>query len=127
MARAIHHWDLWVEDLDAAAAAWGWLLTGLGWSERRPGPGWAHPDGTYLHVERSPDQRDDPHDRLRPGVNHVALTCPDRATLDLLRDGAPRNGWAELFADRYPHAGGPDHVALFLEDAGGIEVEVVVP
>jgi hypothetical protein len=87
---------------------------------------WRHPDGTYLHLERSPDQRDEPHDRLRPGVNHLALVVDDRSTLDRLRAESSGHGWHELFADRYPHAGGEAHTALFLESSEGFEVEVVL-
>jgi hypothetical protein len=36
------------------------------------------------------------------------------------------HGWHELYADRYPHAGGEQHVALYLESSEGFEVEVVV-
>ena len=57
---------------------------------------WDHPDGTYIMLEQSPDVRDAPQ------------------------------GWRELFADRYPHAGGPSHTALFLENSEGFEVEIVV-
>lgn len=60
---ALHHIDLWVADLAAARASWGWLLERL--------------------------------------------------------------GWAPLYAERYPHAGGPDHYAAYLEDAFGHKVEVV--
>jgi hypothetical protein len=31
-----------------------------------------------------------------------------------------------MFADRYPHAGGAGHVALYLENSEGFEVEIVV-
>jgi hypothetical protein len=31
-----------------------------------------------------------------------------------------------MFADRYPHAGGEQHTALYLENSEGFEVEVVV-
>jgi hypothetical protein len=30
-----------------------------------------------------------------------------------------------LFADRYPHAVGPDHYAAYLEDSDGYEVELI--
>lgn len=49
-----------------------------------------------------------------------------RARLDALREDASAHGWRELFADRYPHAGGEQHTALFLENAEGFEVEIVV-
>jgi len=31
-----------------------------------------------------------------------------------------------LFADKYPHAGGPEHTALFLVNSEGFEVEIVI-
>jgi hypothetical protein len=30
-----------------------------------------------------------------------------------------------MYADRYPHAGGDQHTALYLENSEGFEVEVV--
>ena len=124
--RAIHHWDLWVSDVATAVGEWGWLLGQLGWEVDIPETSWVHPDGTYLFIEHSPDQVDEPHDRLRPGVNHLALTCEGRAGLDRVRHESSGHGWTELFADRYPHAGGEDHTALYLESSEGFEVEVVV-
>ena len=124
MARAIHHWDLWVSDPEVAADEWGWLLGELGWAA--DGTSWVADDGTYLFLERSPDQVDVPHDRMRPGVNHLALTVEDRALLDRVRAESSAHGWHELFADRYPHAGGDDHTALYLENSEGFEVELVV-
>lgn len=129
MPLAFHHVELWTDDLDEAAPAWDWLLTAIGWG---PGPqfanarSWDHPGGPYLVVEQSPDVTSGGHDRMRPGLNHLAVECADRATLDAVRSGAAAHGWRELFADRYPHAGGEQHTALYLENTQGFEVEVVV-
>jgi hypothetical protein len=130
MTRALHHLDLWVSDPVTATGEWAWLLGELGW-EMADDAGadtasWAHPDGTYFFLERSSDLVDEPHDRLRPGVNHLALTVEDRPTLDRMRAESSSHGWHELFADRYPHAGGDQHTALFLESSEGFEVEVVL-
>jgi len=124
MARGVHHLDLWVVDPGRAGGEWGWLLGELGWEEAG-GTSWVHPDGTYLFMERSPDQVDEPHDRLRPGVNHIALVTDDRALLDRIRAESSGHGWHELYADRYPHAGGEQHTAVYLENAEGFEVEIV--
>lgn len=124
MSRAIHHIDLWVSDPGVAADEWGWLLGELGWAANETS--WLADDGTYLFLERSPDQVDAPHDRLRPGVNHLALTAEDRALLDRVRAESSAHGWHEMYADRYPHAGGDDHTALYLENSEGFEVEIVV-
>lgn len=126
----LHHLELWTADLAAAEPAWGWLLTALGWSAERVegwelGRIWRHPDGSYLVLEHSDDVRGARADRRAPGMNHVALNAGDRATLDALRAEAPAHGWRELFADRYPHAGGEDHTAWYGEDPHGLEVELV--
>jgi len=126
MARAIHHLDLWVSDVGLAVDEWGWLLGELEWEVDIEGASWVHPDGTYLFLERSADQLDEPHDRRRPGVNHLALHVESRARLDRLRAESSAHGWHEMFADRYPHAGGEQHVALYVENSEGFEVEVVV-
>lgn len=38
---------------------------------------------------------------------------------------AAAHGWQPLYGDRYPHAGGPDHYAGWLENAEGFKVEIV--
>ena len=126
MTRAVHHIDLWVGDAAVAASEWGWLLGELEWDVSDDCRSWVHTDGTYLFLERSADQLDEPHDRFRPGVNHLALTVEDRATLDRIRAESSAHGWHELFADRYPHAGGDKHTALYLESSEGFEVEIVL-
>jgi len=69
---------------------------------------------------------DGPHERLRAGVNHLAFTVDSRELLDRMRAESSAHGWHELFADRYPHAGGEEHVALYLENSEAFEVEVVL-
>ena len=124
LSGGLHHVELWVPDLAGMSGPWGWLLGELGWST--DGTSWVADDGTYLFLERSPDQVDAPYDRMRPGVNHLALTVGSRALLDRVRAESSAHGWHELFADRYPHAGGDQHTALYLENGEGFEVELVV-
>lgn len=128
----LHHLELWTADLAVAAPAWDWLMTSLGWSPERVegwelGRIWRHPDDSYLVLEQSDDVRGERAERRGPGMNHLALRVADRGVLDALRDEAPRHGWHELFADRYPHAGGEVHTAWYGEDPHGIEVELVAP
>lgn len=124
----LHHVELWVPDLERAVRSWGWLLERLGcepYQEWSHGRSWRRGE-TYLVVEQSPALTADSHDRLRPGLNHLAFHVPDRTELDRLVAEAPQHGWSPLFPDRYPHAGGPEHCAAYLEDADGFEVELVV-
>lgn len=124
----VHHIELWVPDLAVAEAGWGWLLGELGhvpYQRWEHGRSWRRGD-TYLVIEQSPALAPGPHDRLLPGLNHLAFHVRDRATLDALVARAPEHGWRLLFADRHPYAGGDAHCAAYLEDAAGYEVELVV-
>lgn len=124
----LHHVEIWVTDLDGASRRWGWLLGRLGWS---PYQSWDHGRSwregeTYVVLAQSPALRPGTaHDRMRPGLNHLALHAADAAVVDDLVAAAGAHGWTLLFADRHPYAGGPDHYAAYLEDADGFEVEVV--
>ena len=66
-----------------------------------------------------------PQDRMHAGLNHLALVVDDRAAFVRIRDDAGAHGWRELFADTYPHAGGPEHVVLFIENDEGFEIALV--
>lgn len=123
-----HHVELWVVDFTGAEPRWAWLLEELGWPRLdawRGGASWGRHTTGYLVIEQSPDVRDAPHDRLRPGMNHLALWAASTDAVDRLWAAAPDHGWRKVFADRHPYAGGDAHYAAFLEDDDGFEVEVV--
>lgn len=129
---AVHHLELWVADLATVRPAWAWLLGELGYlphQEWPAGVSWRLPDGEgtgpYVVLEQSPALLPGGHERTRPGWNHVALWAGGPDDVDRLAEQAPQHGWVLLFADRHPHAGGPDHHAAYLEDAAGHEVELV--
>jgi catechol 2,3-dioxygenase-like lactoylglutathione lyase family enzyme len=123
----LHHVELWVPDLARAEREWGWLLGRLGYEAFQDWPdgrSWRL-GGTYLVVERSPAMTAAGHDRLRPGLNHLAFHAGSRADVDALVREAPANGWTLLFADRHPYAGGPDHYAAYLAGTDAFEAELV--
>jgi catechol 2,3-dioxygenase-like lactoylglutathione lyase family enzyme len=118
---------VWVPSLERAVESWGWLLGQLGWSEFQnwdAGRSWRL-DDTYLVMEQSPAMTATTHERLRPGLNHVALHAGTPEQVDRLVSAAPAFGWTLLFADRHPHAGGPDTYAGYLADRDGFEAELV--
>ncbi|MEH0418762.1 VOC family protein [Streptomyces sp. B21-083] len=122
-----HHIELWVPDLNRAITSWGWLLERLGcvpYQSWPRGSSWRYGD-TYLVVEQSPALHGDHHDRMRPGLNHLAFHAPSRPALDALVTEAPAHGWTLLFPDRHPYAGGAEHYAAYLENEDGFEVELV--
>jgi RimJ/RimL family protein N-acetyltransferase/catechol 2,3-dioxygenase-like lactoylglutathione lyase family enzyme len=123
----VHHVELWVPDLAAAEKTFGWLFGELGWHEYQRwdrGVSWRQGD-SYVVVEDSPARTGDQHERTAPGINHLALHAGARADVDRITADAPDHGWQLMFADRHPHAGGPDHYAAYLENADGFEVELV--
>jgi len=126
-----HHIEVWVSDLASARAEWGWLLTRLGFEAQQEWPegqSWgATPNASsaYLTITTSPNLRDAPHDRRRPGVNHLAFRGGAREAVDAIMADAEAHGWHPLYHDRYPHAGGPDHYAGWLENSAGFKAEVV--
>jgi catechol 2,3-dioxygenase-like lactoylglutathione lyase family enzyme len=128
-AGTLHHVELWVPDLERAAGSWGWLLTALGYQLYQDWPGgrsWrAGP--TYIVIEQSPDLAPGGHERCRPGLNHLAFHLGSREQADELAATGPGRGWALMFADRHPHAGGEQHYATYLENEDGFEVELVAP
>ena len=124
---ALHHVELWVPDVTRAEATIGWLLRELGWTEfqRWPaGVSWRL-GATYVVVERSPAMGSGPHERTRPGLNHLALHVESPEAVDALTEAAQGHGWELMFADRHPYAGGAEHYAAYLENQDGFEVELV--
>jgi catechol 2,3-dioxygenase-like lactoylglutathione lyase family enzyme len=127
MPRGLHHVELWVPSLDRTRASWGWLLEELGFTlfqQWGAGLSWQL-DDVYVVFEQSRAMTADSHDRTRPGLNHLALHGGTRAEVDRLVAAAPEHGWELMFADRHPHAGGPDSYAGYLADRDGYEVELV--
>lgn len=123
----LHHVELWVTNLQAAKDSLGWLLERLGFQPKdqwNDGASWAGA-GIYVVIESGPDVAAEPHERRRPGVNHLAFNAGSSAEVDLLARRAASHGWSPLFADRHPFAGGPEHYAAYLENAEGFEVELV--
>ena len=122
-----HHVELWISDLAEARVEWSWLLCELGferegeWSE---GESWAA-GGTYLTLTTSPNLSAVAHDRRAPVVNHLAFKAGAPTRVDRIMTQAERHGWCPLYQDRYPHAGGSDHYAGWLQNSAGFKVELV--
>lgn len=122
-----HHVEVWVADIAAARAEWGWLLGRLGFARESSWPegeSWSA-GGAYLTLTTSPNLSAIEHDRRRPGVNHLAFHGGSPAEVDAILADAAAAGWQPLYADRYPHAGGPDHYAGWIENSAGFKAEIV--
>lgn len=119
--------EIWVADLAQARSEWGWLLRELGFaltSEWSEGESWSA-GGVYLTLTTSPTLSGSVHDRRAPGVNHLAFAAGGADRVDAMMAAAPAHGWRPLYSERYPHAGGPDHYAGWLENTAGFKAEIV--
>ncbi|WP_112141490.1 VOC family protein [Glycomyces dulcitolivorans] len=126
-AGHLHHVELWVPDLGRAVESFGWLLESLGYErfqDWEAGRSWRF-GPTYVVVEESSAMSGRRHDRLAPGLNHLAFHVSDDREVERLAVEGARHGWALMFTDRHPFAGGPEHYAAYLENADGFEVELV--
>jgi catechol 2,3-dioxygenase-like lactoylglutathione lyase family enzyme len=124
---ALHHIELWVPDLQRANDEWGWLLSRLGYETYQTwnrGISWRL-GPTYIVVEESPDLSGFEHQRTAPGMNHLAFHAGSHQDVDSLARECTTHGWSQLFADKYPNAGGPGHYAAYLVNSDGYEVELV--
>ncbi|MFE5098089.1 VOC family protein [Streptomyces sp. NPDC056638] len=124
---SLHHVEIWVPDLDRAIADWAWLLESLGYTLHQNwdnGRSWRL-NTTYLVFEQSPALTQHHHDRLAPGLNHLAFHIDTPDTVDLITAKAQENGWTLLFPDTHPHAGGTQQYAAYLENTDHFEIELV--
>ncbi|WP_256468618.1 VOC family protein [Pseudarthrobacter sp. SSS035] len=124
---ALHHIELWVPDLQRATSEWGWILSTLGYKTYQTWPhgiSWMR-GSTYIVLEESPDLSGRHHHRTAPGLNHLAFNAGSRLRVDALAVDSAEYGWAPLFPEKYPHAGGPDHYAAYLTNSDGFEIELV--
>lgn len=58
-------------------------------------------------------------------MNHLAFAVDEAAEVDATMADAESHGWRPVYHDRYPHAGGPDHYAGWLENSAGFKAEIV--
>ncbi|WP_427129632.1 hypothetical protein [Pseudarthrobacter sp. S9] len=48
-----------------------------------------------------------------------------RDHVDAMASAGAGHGWVELFPEKCPHAGGPDHFAAYLVNSDGFEAELI--
>ena len=89
----VHHVELWMDDLATAEREWAPVLLALGCTLHQDwehGRSWLR-DGSYVVIEQSPALRPGGHDRMRAGINHLAV----RGERGPVRAAALAAGWSE--------------------------------
>ncbi|TVQ84574.1 MAG: hypothetical protein EA357_02840 [Micavibrio sp.] len=127
----LHHIEIYVSELEKSAAFWGALLEEefgyTPYQQWQDGRSWKK-DGHYIvFVQTREKYSEDGYHRCRTGLNHLAFQAGSRAQIDALREKLVRRGVTLLYDDRFPHAGGAEHYALYCEDPDRIKVEIIAP
>jgi catechol 2,3-dioxygenase-like lactoylglutathione lyase family enzyme len=126
----LHHIELYVSDLGKSTAFWAWLLGLLGYEQFQKwadGISWKLGDFYIVLVQVERRFKMPEYHRKRVGLNHIALHAKSKEQVDEVAAALPSFGLRILYADRHPHAGGPDHYALYFEDPDRIKIELVAP
>lgn len=126
-AGSINHIEIYVSDLRKTRLFWEVLLVqNLGYKIYQQ---WEKGisfilNGTYIVFVQS-NKTTPEYNRTRVGLNHLAFTVPTNKQVDEIRSQLLTFKYKELYAKRYPHAGGTETYALYFEDPDRIKVEVV--
>ncbi|MGG5170639.1 VOC family protein [Pseudarthrobacter sp. J1738] len=123
----LHHVEIWVPELNRATREWGWVLDLLGYEIYQSwenGISWRL-GSTYIVFEESSDMTGREHNRTSPGLNHLAFHAGTRENVDAMVGDSAAQGWAPLFADKYPNAGGLGNYAAYLVNSDGFEIELI--
>ncbi|MFK3987501.1 VOC family protein [Exiguobacterium mexicanum] len=124
----LHHVELYVSDLNKSLMAWDWLLTELGYTvyqQWEEGRSYRFGDTYLVFVQTEADYLEPPYHRKKTGLNHLAFHAESIEQLVSFREELTQHGFTELYADRFPHAGGPSYTALYFEDPDRMKVELV--
>ncbi|PHK49322.1 VOC family protein [Staphylococcus edaphicus] len=128
MNGAIHHIEIYVEDINKTRKFYEWLLPKLGYKLYQD---WKNGfsfklDKTYIVlVEVDEGYKKYGYHRKRIGLNHIAFSVSNRNTVDYISNILLDNGINILYEDKHPYAGGENHYAVYFEDPNRIKLEIV--
>ena len=126
--KGLHHVELYVSSLKQSREFWDWYLDYLGYSlyqEWEQGVSWKIDDCYLVFVQTEDRFLDVSYHRCRTGLNHLAFHARSPQQVDELLYLLEERKVPLLYQDRFPHAGGKGHYALFFEDPDRMKVELV--
>ncbi|WP_239734308.1 VOC family protein [Mammaliicoccus sp. G-M28] len=128
MNGAMHHIEIYVEDINKTRNFYEWLLPELGYKLYQD---WENGfsfklDKTYIvFVEAEEEYKKYGYHRKRIGLNHIAFSVSNRNKVDYISNILLENGMNILYEDKHPYAGGKNHYAVYFEDPNRIKLEIV--
>ncbi|SCC03134.1 VOC family protein [Weissella bombi] len=123
----INHIEIYVSNLKNTRLFWDTLLLeNLNYKIYQEWPnGISYKlDETYLVFVQS-NKTIPEYNRTRVGLNHLAFLVLTTKQVDKIRSQLLASNYNELYANLYPHAGGAESYALYIEDPDRIKVEIV--
>ena len=126
----LHHIELNVSNLEKSTAFWGELLEELGYEPFQSwesGRSFKLGDTYLVFVQTEKKFLESSYHRKEVGLNHLAFYADSREHVDEITNQLKEKDVPILYSDRHPHAGGPNHYAVFFEDPDRIKVEIVAP
>ncbi|MFS0674678.1 VOC family protein [Ornithinibacillus sp. 179-J 7C1 HS] len=130
MRGMLHHIELNVSNLEKSTAFWGELLEELGYEPFQSwesGRSFKLGDTYLVFVQTEKKFLESSYHRKEVGLNHLAFYADSREHVDEITNQLKEKDVSILYSDRHPHAGGPNHYAVFFEDPDRIKVEIVAP
>lgn len=124
----LHNVEIYVSDLSCSRVFYEYLLSQFGYDlyqDWAQGFSMKKAEQYIVFVETPTAFLDAGYHRCRTGLNHLAFHGGSRKQMDQLSKDLLARGVKLLYDDRYPHAGGEKHYALYFEDPDGVKMEVV--
>jgi catechol 2,3-dioxygenase-like lactoylglutathione lyase family enzyme len=126
-AGLLHHVEIYVDDLEATKAFWGWFLERLGYAryqEWDEGISYQKGDTYLVFVQTEEKYRTPAYHRCHSGLNHLAFHAESREMVDKITAELRERGVKILYEDQHPYASGEDAYAVYFEDPMRMKVEL---
>ena len=128
---SVHHVDLVVSSIERSLPFYRDLLAPLGFhriseveGERGETIWYFNGRGASIGLREAQTPDDEPYDRYRVGLHHLAIDAPSRSAVDERGDWLAAQG-AEIESGPEEYAYSPGYYAVFFYDPDGIKLEIV--
>jgi catechol 2,3-dioxygenase-like lactoylglutathione lyase family enzyme len=130
-STGVHHVDLVVSSIERSLPFYRDLLSPLGFyrigeveGERGETIWYIGGSGSSIGLREAQTQSEQPHDRYRVGLHHLAFEASSRAGVDE-RAKWLRNQGAEIESEPQEYGYLPGYYAVFFFDPDGIKLEIL--
>ena len=130
-STGVHHVDLVVSSIERSLPFYRELLGPLGFhrigeveGERGETIWYIGGPGSSIGLREAQAESDEPHDRYRVGMHHLAIEASSRAAVNERAEWLREQG-AEIESEAQEYGYIPGYYAVFFYDPDGIKLEIV--